>query len=136
MLAGGAVSGGAFKVGGLKALDDFLVGRKVTDLDLYVGLSAGSILAVSLAGGITPDEMLKVIEGTSGRFSQLAPGHFYNPNVREFLERPAQASSSTSSPTSPASLETSCRACRSCPGPAARPRAPSCASRPTRAPRK
>ena len=90
VLAGGAVSGGAFKVGGLKALDDFLVGRKVTDLDLYVGLSAGSILAVSLAGGITPDEMLKVIEGTSGRFSQLAPGHFYNPNVREFLERPAR----------------------------------------------
>jgi predicted acylesterase/phospholipase RssA len=90
VLAGGAVSGGAFKVGGLKALDDFLVGRKVTDLDLYVGLSAGSILAVSLAGGITPDEMLKVLEGTSGRFKQLMPGHFYNPNVREFLERPAR----------------------------------------------
>jgi NTE family protein len=90
VLAGGAVSGGAFKVGGLKALDDYLVGRKITDLDLYVGLSAGSILAVSLAGGITPDEMLKVLEGTSGRFKQLAPGHFYNPNVREFLERPAR----------------------------------------------
>lgn len=90
VLAGGAVSGGAFKVGGLKALDDFLVGRKVTDLDLYVGLSAGSLLAVSLAGGITPDEMLKVLEGTSGRFKQLAPGHFYQPNVREFLERPAR----------------------------------------------
>jgi predicted acylesterase/phospholipase RssA len=90
VLAGGAVSGGAFKVGGLKALDDFLVGRKVTDLDLYVGLSAGSLLAVSLAGGITPEEMLKVIEGTSGRFKQLAPGHFYNPNLRDFVARPAQ----------------------------------------------
>ena len=51
VLAGGAVSGGAFKVGGLKALDDFLVDRKIIDLDLYVGLSAGSLLAVSLAGG-------------------------------------------------------------------------------------
>jgi predicted acylesterase/phospholipase RssA len=90
VLAGGAVSGGAFKVGGLKALDDFLVGRKVTDLDLYVGLSAGSLLAVSLAGGITPDEMLKVLEGTSGRFKQLSPGHFYNPNAREFIARPAR----------------------------------------------
>ena len=48
VLAGGAVSGGAFKVGGLKALDDFLVGRGVTDLDVYVGLSAGSLLAVPL----------------------------------------------------------------------------------------
>ena len=46
VLAGGAVSGGAFKVGGLKALNDFFVGRKITDLDIYVGLSAGSILGV------------------------------------------------------------------------------------------
>jgi NTE family protein len=90
VLAGGAVSGGAFKVGGLKALDDFLVGRKMVDLDLYVGLSAGSLLAVSLAGGITPDEMLKVLEGTSGRFKQLGPLHFYGPNWREFVSRPAK----------------------------------------------
>ncbi|MDH3685643.1 MAG: patatin-like phospholipase family protein [Myxococcales bacterium] len=90
VLAGGAVSGGAFKVGGLKALDDFMVGRKITDLDLYVGLSAGSILAVSLAGGITPDEMLKVLEGTSGRFKQLGPNHFYRPNIRDFLTQPAK----------------------------------------------
>ena len=90
VLAGGAVSGGAFKVGGLKALNDFLVSRKITDLDLYVGLSAGSMLAVSLAGGITPDEMVKVLEGTSRRFDQLRPIDFYNPNFREFAERPAK----------------------------------------------
>ena len=90
VLAGGAVSGGAFKVGGLKALDDFLVGRKVSDFDLYLGLSAGSILAVSLAAGITPDEMIKVLEGTSARMGQLRPLDFYHPNWREFLERPAK----------------------------------------------
>jgi len=90
VLAGGAVSGGAFKVGGLKALDDFLVGRRMTDMDIYVGLSAGSILAVSLAGGITPDEMIKVLEGTSRRFDQLRPYDFYNPNFREFASRPAK----------------------------------------------
>jgi predicted acylesterase/phospholipase RssA len=60
VLAGGAVSGGAFKVGGLKALNDFLVERKITDMDLYVGLSAGAILGSSLAAGVTPDEMIKV----------------------------------------------------------------------------
>lgn len=90
VLAGGAVSGGAFKVGGLKALDDFLVDRKIADLDLYVGLSAGSVLAVSLASGITPDEMIKVLEGTSARFDQLSPMDFYRPNLREFVERPAK----------------------------------------------
>ena len=90
VLAGGAVSGGAFKVGGLKALDDYLVDRKVVDLDMYIGLSAGSMLAVSLASGITPDEMVKVLEGTSGKLDQLTPFQFYNPNVREFIERPAK----------------------------------------------
>jgi NTE family protein len=90
VLAGGAVSGGAFKVGGLKALDDFLVGRKITDLDLYVGLSAGAILSASLASGITPDEMVKVLDGSSKRFDQLRPFDFYNPNFREFATRPAK----------------------------------------------
>lgn len=90
VLAGGAVSGGAFKVGGLKALDDFLVGRKITDFDSYVGLSAGSILAVSLAAGITPDEMCKVLDGTSERMDQLRPVDFYNPNLAELAQRPAK----------------------------------------------
>ena len=90
VLAGGAVSGGAFKVGGLKALDDYLVGRKIVDLDIYVGLSAGSILAASLAAGITPGEMIHVLEGTSTRLDQLRPIDFYNPNFREFAERPAK----------------------------------------------
>ena len=91
VLAGGAVSGGAFKVGGLKALDDYLVGRKMTDFDTYVGLSAGALLAVPLAAGIPPDEMIRVLDGTSTRMTQLRPIDFYTPNWREFAERPAKA---------------------------------------------
>ena len=90
VLAGGAVSGGAFKVGGLKALNDFLVDRKITDVDMYVGLSAGSILAASLAGGISPDEMIEVLHGTSKRLDQLRPIDFYNPNLEEMVSRPAK----------------------------------------------
>jgi predicted acylesterase/phospholipase RssA len=90
VLAGGAMSGGAFKVGGLKALDDYLVGRRITDLDLYVGLSAGSILAVTLAAGVRPDEMVEVLEGTSRRLDQLRPIDFYQPNFREFGARPVR----------------------------------------------
>jgi predicted acylesterase/phospholipase RssA len=55
-----------------------------------VGLSAGAILAVPLAGGIEPDEMIRVLEGTSERFDQLRPIDFYNPNWREFATRPAK----------------------------------------------
>ena len=90
VLAGGAVSGGAFKVGGLKALNDFLVGRKITELDMYLGISAGALLSASLAAGITPDEMIKVLDGTSTRFEQLRPVDFYKPNIREFATRPAK----------------------------------------------
>ena len=90
VLSGGAVSGGAFKVGGLKALNDFFVGRGVDDFDMYVGLSAGAVLAVPLAAGIDPDEMVRVLEGTSDRFDQLRPIDFYYPNVAEFIGRPAK----------------------------------------------
>ena len=91
VLAGGAVSGGAFKVGGLKALDDFLVGgRGISDFDTYVGLSAGSVLAVPLAAGIGPAEMIRVLDGSSRRFNQLRPIDFYTPNWTEFYERPAK----------------------------------------------
>lgn len=89
VLAGGAISGGAFKVGGLKALDECLVGRRVTEFDIYVGLSAGAFLATSLAAGITPDEMVETLEGTSRRFAQLRPIDFYRPNLREMVLRPS-----------------------------------------------
>jgi predicted acylesterase/phospholipase RssA len=89
VLAGGAVTGGAFKVGGLKALDEFLVGRRVTDFDSYIGLSAGAFLATSLAAGITPDEMIEALEGTSERLDQLRPIDFYNPNIGEVIGRGA-----------------------------------------------
>ena len=90
VLAGGAVAGGAFKVGGLKALNDFLVERRITDMDVYVGLSAGAVLGAALASGVTPDEMIKVLDGSSTRLDQLRPVDFYNPNLREFTGRPAR----------------------------------------------
>lgn len=90
VLAGGAVTGGAFKVGGIAALENFLVDRGLCDLDTYVGLSAGALLAVPLAGGIHPHEMIRVLEGTSEDFDQLRPIDFYAPNIGEFAERPAR----------------------------------------------
>jgi len=90
VLAGGAVTGGAYKLGGLKALDDFLVNRKTTDFDIYVGLSAGSLLAASLAGGVTPPEMLRSLEGISDDFTALRASDFYQPNLAEFARKPLE----------------------------------------------
>lgn len=88
VLAGGAVTGGAFKLGGLKALDDFLINRKVTDFDLYVGLSAGALLAAPLAASVPPSEMLKALDGTSEEFSRFRPSDFYHLNTQEMLSKP------------------------------------------------
>jgi NTE family protein len=88
VLAGGAVTGGAYKLGGLKALDDFLVNRKTTDFDIYVGLSAGAFLAAPLAGGVTPPEMLRSLDGTSEDFTYLSPLDFYRLNWTEFAQKP------------------------------------------------
>ncbi|MCK6555084.1 patatin-like phospholipase family protein [Candidatus Binatia bacterium] len=90
VLAGGAMTGGSFKIGGLKALDDFLVNRKTTEFHCYVGLSAGALLAAPLASGITPAEMHKSLEGKSDQFTRFRVLDFYNPNFGEYLSRPLQ----------------------------------------------
>ncbi len=88
ILGGGAITGASFKVGGLKALNDYLVDFELTDFDLYLGVSSGALLAAALIGGLTPEEMFKSFEGTSKKFSKLHPIHFYWPNWQEMLSRP------------------------------------------------
>ena len=87
VLSGGAVSGGAFKLGGLVALNRFLTNRKVTDFDMYIGLSAGAFIGSFLAAGLSPAELLKGIDGTSHRIDQLKFYDFYSPAVTEWTSR-------------------------------------------------
>ncbi len=97
VLAGGAVSGGAFKAGGLRALDEVLVKRRLpggsahafglNEFDVFVGLSAGSVLASVLAAGIGPDEVFRILRGTSDVYEAFRPWHFMRPNAFEIVER-------------------------------------------------
>lgn len=87
VLAGGAISGGAFKLGGLIALDRFLTNRKVTEFDMYQGLSAGAFVGAFLAGGIPPEEQLKALNGTSTQFEQFKFYDFYWPAFKEYRKR-------------------------------------------------
>ncbi len=51
-----------FEVGALTALDDFLAPqRRVTDLDLFVGVSAGAVVAALMANGVRPREAYEAI---------------------------------------------------------------------------
>jgi NTE family protein len=97
VLAGGAVSGGAFKAGGLRALDESLLRRRLPGggtvdfnlnaFDVFVGLSAGSVLAAVLSAGIVPDEIFRILSGTSEQYDTFQPWHFMYPNVGEWLTR-------------------------------------------------
>lgn len=104
ILAGGAVTGASFMSGGLKALSDFLQNFSVTDFDTYIGISAGSLLSAPLAGGISPEEMLRSLDGTSKQFSKFSAWHFYWPNMSELLIRPLAFAKKFFSDENPPSL--------------------------------
>ena len=88
VLAGGGVSGGAFKLGGMIALNNFMVNKDIRDFDIYVGVSAGSILSLFLANGIPTEELLKSLEGRKGLINPILASDFYYFNTKEFLLNP------------------------------------------------
>lgn len=61
VLGGGGVTGAVYEIGALRALDLLSVNRSVTDFDVYVGTSAGALVAAMTANGITPEEMMRVV---------------------------------------------------------------------------
>ena len=90
VLAGGAISGGAFKLGGLLAMERFLGDRSINDFDTYVGISAGAFLAAPLAAGVTTLELYRAILGQSQVITPFTPLHFYWPNFEEFVTKPTR----------------------------------------------
>ncbi len=61
VLGGGGFTGGVYEIGALRALDLLATNRTVNEFDVYVGTSAGSFIASLLANGVTPEEMMRVL---------------------------------------------------------------------------
>src|ERR671918_2609544 len=61
VLGGGGFTGAVYEIGALRALDLLSVNRTVNDFDVYVGTSAGSLVASLTANGVTPEEMMRVV---------------------------------------------------------------------------
>ena len=61
VLGGGGFTGGVYEIGALRALDLLAVNRTINEFDVYVGTSAGAFVAGMVANGITPEEMMRVI---------------------------------------------------------------------------
>jgi predicted acylesterase/phospholipase RssA len=59
-LAGGGPLAAVYEIGALAALEESIEGFDVNAADIYVGISAGGIVAAGLANGITPHQMCRI----------------------------------------------------------------------------
>lgn len=88
VLSGGAITGGAFKLGGLQALNQFMHNRDIVDFDMFIGTSAGSFLAAYLANGIATDQLANSFEGKEGQVNPIMVSEFYALNLKDVLTAP------------------------------------------------
>jgi NTE family protein len=79
VLGGGGVTGGVYEIGALRALDLLAVNRTINEFDVYVGTSAGSFVASLAANGVTPEEMMRVV-------NQQTPTPFRDINMGTVLK--------------------------------------------------
>ena len=87
-LAGGGPLGAMYEIGVLMALDEAVAGLDLNDMDVYVGVSAGSFITAALANGITPTEIYRLfIENESVDGAKLKPEVFLKPAFKEYFRR-------------------------------------------------
>jgi NTE family protein len=86
-LAGGGPLGGVYEIGALLALNEAIEGLDFADVDVYVGVSAGSFVASTLANGIGVEEMGRLLVSRRARSQRFDPSLFLQPNFREYFRR-------------------------------------------------
>jgi predicted acylesterase/phospholipase RssA len=88
VLGGGGFTGGVYEIGALRALDLLSVNRTVNQFDVYVGTSIGSFVAASVANGVTPEEMMRVIvQQVPTPFPDARISSLLKPNYSEFISK-------------------------------------------------
>src|SRR3982750_2585975 len=81
VLGGGGFTGAVYEIGALRALDLLSVNRTVNEFDVYVGTSAGSFVASLVANGVTPEEMMRVVnQQVPTPFRDINMGTVLNPD--------------------------------------------------------
>ena len=88
VLGGGGFTGGVYQIGALRALDLLTVNRSVNDFDVYVGTSAGSMIAALTANGVTPEQMMRVVNDQAPQpWPDIGLDSLLRLNYREFAAK-------------------------------------------------
>ena len=86
-LAGGGPLGGIYEVGALVALDEALCGLRLTDCDVFVGVSSGAFFASGLANGLSPRDMHARFIETRDHDDPFEPEVLLKPALGEYGKR-------------------------------------------------
>ena len=90
VLGGGGFTGAVYEIGALRAFDLLAVNRTVNEFDVYVGTSAGSFVAAAVANGVTPEEMMRVLnKNLPSPLRDMDLNMLLRPNYRGFVESAA-----------------------------------------------
>ncbi len=88
-IAGGGPVGAIYELGALRALDESIDGLRLHTLDVYVGISAGALIAAGLASRITTAELCRIFTGQEYASLKFEPERFLRPAYREYFQRAA-----------------------------------------------
>ena len=86
-LAGGGPMGIIYEIGALRALDEALDGANFNHLDVYVGVSAGAVVAACMVNELTTEELCRVFVHNEPSEYPFNPEIFMRPAVREYWQR-------------------------------------------------
>jgi NTE family protein len=86
-LAGGGPLGAFYELGALHALAEAILGRGLTEFDVYVGVSSGSLLAAALANGFDTTAMGSALIRDESTLVPFSPAILLSPAIREYVRR-------------------------------------------------
>jgi len=86
-LSGGGIEGLIYELGVLWALDDFLVGRKLVDFDIFCGISAGAVIVSFLANGVPVKQLIDGFKDGTPDIDPIGRAILFTPNTGEIVER-------------------------------------------------
>ncbi len=83
-LAGGGPLGFFYQLGALHALSEAIEGRKLTEFDVYVGVSSGSLIAAALASGFDTAAMCAMFLYDESILFPFSPAILLRPALGEY----------------------------------------------------